>query len=134
MISPHNLKIILISIALGLVVLIPDTVFGLLLEASHAFFEVLEEGFDLLVEHIFHTSTHETQIIVFYLLFSLICYGLYKLWRLSQRWYNAFRITWSQQKANAWLYWQESSLLKKIEIVAIGLAAASFLIFWHTMM
>ncbi len=134
MISPHNLKIILISIALGLVVLIPDTVFGLLLEASHALFEVLEEGFDLLVEHIFHTGTHETQIIVFYLLLSLICYGLYKLWRLSQRWYHALRITWSQQKSNAWLYWQESSLLKKIEIVAIGLAAVSFLIFWHTMM
>ncbi|WP_027158935.1 hypothetical protein [Methylobacter luteus] len=134
MISPHNLKIIAISVAIGFVVLIPDTVFGLLYEISHGLFEVLEEGFDLLVEHLFHTGTHETQIIVFYLLLSLILYGLYRLWRLSLRWYSAFKITWAQQKSNARLYWQESSSLRKIEIVAISLAVVSFLIFWHTMM
>jgi hypothetical protein len=134
MISYHKLKIILLLIVLSIVVLIPGTVFGLLLEVSHALFEVLEEGFDLLIENVFHTGTHETQIIVFYVLFSLICYGLYKLWRFSRRWYSTFKITWAQQKSDAWLYWQESSLLRKIEIVTIGLAAISFLIFWHTMM
>jgi hypothetical protein len=134
MISPHNLKIIAISVAIGCVVLIPDTVFGLLYEISHALFEVLEEGFDLLIEHLFHTGTHETQIIVFYLLLSLILYGLYRLWRLSLRWYSAFKTTWAQQKSNARLYWQESSSLRKIEIVAISLVVVSFLIFWHTMM
>jgi hypothetical protein len=134
MISPHNLKIIVISVAIGFVVLIPDTVFGLLYEISHALFEVLEEGFDLLIENLFHTGTHETQIIVFYLLLLLILYGLYRLWRLTRRWYSAFKITWAQQKSNARLYWQESSALRKFEIVAISLAAISFLIFWHTMM
>jgi hypothetical protein len=134
MISYHKLKIILISIVLGLAVLIPGTVFGLLLEVSHALFEVLEEGFDLLIESVFHTGTHETQIIVFYVLFSLICYGFYRLWRFSRRWYSSFKITWAQQKSDAWFYWQESSALRKIEIVAIGLAIISFLVFWHTMM
>jgi hypothetical protein len=134
MISPHNLKIIAISVAIGCVVLIPDTVFGLLYEISHALFEVLEEGFDLLIEHLFHTGTHETQIIVFYLLLSLILYGLYRLWHLSLRWYSAFKITWARQKSNALLYWRESSVLRKIGIVSITLAAISFLIFWHTMM
>lgn len=133
MISPHKLKIIVISIALGLAVLIPDTVFGLVFEILHALFEVTEEVFDLLIEHLFHTGTHETQIIVFYVLLSLICYGLYKLWQLSRRWYNAFKIAWARRKSNALLYWRESSLTRKIKIVAIGLAAASFLIFWHTM-
>jgi hypothetical protein len=134
MISPHNLKIIAISVAIGCVVLIPDTVFGLLYEISHALFEVLEEGFDLLIEHLFHTGTHETQIIVFYLLLSLILYGLYRLWHLSLRWYSAFKITWARQKSNALLYWRESSVLRKIGIVSITMAAVSFLIFWHTMM
>jgi hypothetical protein len=134
MISPHNLKIIAISVAIGCVVLIPDTVFGLLYEISHALFEVLEEGFDLLIEHLFHTGTHETQIIVFYLLLSLILYGLYRLWHLSLRWYSAFKITWARQKSNALLYWRESSVLRKIGIVSITMAAISFLIFWHTMM
>lgn len=134
MISYHKLKIILLLIVLSIVVLIPGTVFGLLLEVSHALFEVLEEGFDLLIEHVFHTGTHETQIIVFYLLFSLIIYGFYKLWRASQRWYSSFKITWAQQKSDARLYWHESSLLRKIAIAAIVLTVMGFLIFWHTMM
>jgi len=133
MISPHKLKIILISIVLGIVVLIPDTVFGLLFEIFHALFEVTEEVFDLLIEHLFHTGTHETQIIVFYVLLSLICYGLYKLWQLSRRWYSAFKITWARQKSSALLYWRESSALRKIGIVSIAMAVISFLIFWHTM-
>jgi hypothetical protein len=133
MISPHKLKIILTSIVLAIVLLIPDTVFGLLFEISHALFEVTEEVFDLLVEHVFHTGTHETQIIVFYVLLALICYGLYKLWRLSLRWYGTFKLAWARYKSEALLYWQQSSLPRKIGIVAIGLATISFLIFWHTM-
>ncbi|WAK04080.1 hypothetical protein [Methylobacter sp. YRD-M1] len=133
MISFHKLKIILLLIVLSIVVLIPDTVFGLLLEISHALFEVLEEGFDLLIEHVFGTGRHETQIIVFYLLFSLVMYGLYKLWRFSRRWYSELKITWAEQKTNALLYWQESSLLRKIEIVVIGIITISLLIFWHTL-
>ncbi len=133
MISPHKLKIIFISTVLGLVILIPHTVFELLLEASHTLFEVLEEGFDLLVEHVFHTGTHETQIIVFYLLFSLIMYGFYKLWRFSRRWYSELKITWAERKTNALLYWQESSLLRKVEIVIISVITFSLLIFWYTL-
>jgi hypothetical protein len=133
MISFHKLKIIFISIVLGIVILMPHTIFELLLEISHALFEVIEEGFDLLIEHVFGTGRHETQIIVFYLLFSLIMYGLYKLWRFSRRCYSELKITWAEQKTNALIHWQESSLLRKIEIVVIGIITISLLIFWHTL-
>jgi len=133
MISPHNLKIIFISIALSIVLLIPDVVFGFVYQVLHGLFEVLEEVFDVLIEHLFDTGTHETQIIVFYLLVALIVYGLYRLWHLSLHWFDTFKTAWARQKSNALLYWQESSLLRKTEIVAISLAVISFLIYWHTM-
>lgn len=133
MVSRHNLKIIFISVVLGIVMLIPDVVFGLAYELLHGLYEVLEEVFDVLVEYLFDTGTHETQIIVFYLLLALIAYGLYQLWRLFLRWYDTFKTACAQRLSEALLYWQASSLLRKIEIMGIGLAAIGFLIFWHTM-
>lgn len=133
MISAHNLKIIFASVALGTVLLIPDVVFGFVYEVLHGLYEVLEEVFDVLIEHLFDTGTHETQIIVFYLLLALIGYGLYRLWRLSLRWFDTIKGAWTRQKSNARLYWQESSWLRKTGIVAVSLALISFLVYWHTM-
>lgn len=38
---------------------------------SHYLFELCEHSLDLLVEHIFHTSPKETEIIVFYIMASI---------------------------------------------------------------
>ena len=59
-----------------------DTVFELLLELIHISFEVLEHSLDKLIEHLFHTDLHDTQIIVFYLMWVMAGYPLYRLYKL----------------------------------------------------
>jgi hypothetical protein len=103
---------------------------GLLFELAHFFFELLfisfewvESTLDTLVEHIFHTELHQTQVIVFYLLAGMVLYIAYRLWRVLSslfcRLSNNMLTTWTQQKIRASIYWQELSLINKIKLVAV---------------
>ena len=56
-------------------IILPDVVFGLifgpahiLLELAHMIFEFIEVNLDRIVEYIFDTDVHQTQVIVFYLM------------------------------------------------------------------
>jgi len=115
-------------------IIMPDVVIGLLFELVHFFFELLfiafewvESTLDKLVEHLFHTELHQTQIIVFYLLVCIIVIPLYYLWRKLLRFYfrlkEAFPETWMQYKTRATIYWQDLSLIDKIKIIAIAAGA-----------
>ena len=82
-------KAINLFLFVGIVTLIilPDVVFGLffrlihlLLALAHMIFEFIEVTLDHLVEHIFETDVHQTQVIVFYLMMSIAFCGLYYLW------------------------------------------------------
>jgi hypothetical protein len=122
-------------IGIGIVVTMPDMVFGLLLEFIHVLFEFIEITLDKLVEHIFHTGLHETQIIVFYLLVSIALGALYYLWRvllsLGRRCMARFLALYSSYKACALGYWRQLSLINKIKVVLIFdgiIYAASFLL------
>jgi hypothetical protein len=146
MISPTYRKILLYGLVLvGIVIMItmPDMVMGLLFELVHIFFELLyiafewiESNLDTVVEHIFHTDLHQTQIIVFYLLAGMVLYIVYCLWRvlppLFYRLINNVLTAWTKQKTRASVYWQELSLLNKIKLVAVFagiIYLASFLLF-----
>ena len=132
MISPTYRKILygLALFCIVTMITMPDVVIGLLLELVHFFFELLfisfewiESTLDKLVEHMFHTDLHETQIIVFYLLAGMAVYIAYRLWRvlppLFFRLYNNVLTAWAEQKIRASIYWQELSLINKIKLVAI---------------
>jgi hypothetical protein len=127
------------------IIAIPDVVVGLLFELIHFIFEMLYEVADVtfewvetfldkIVEHLFHTELHETQIIVFYVLMAIIAYPLYYLCRKLTRLYFRLKETllaaWTRNKARATLNWQSLSLNDKIKWVVITAAAiylASFL-------
>ena len=131
----------------------PDVVIGLLTETIHLVFELLfevadisfewiETFFDHLVEHLFHTELHQTQIIVFYTLMALIAYPLYYLGCILRRFFFRLKetlpVSWALYKARAMLlgqdvvfYWQDLSLIDKIKWVAITASVcylASFLV------
>lgn len=144
MISPTNRKILQYSLALIVIVVLiamPDVVIGLLFELVHFLFELLfiafewvESTLDKLIEHLFHTELHETQIIVFYLIVGIVLLPIYYLWRILKRLF--FRLketlpeTWMLYKIRATLFWQGLSLIDKIKIIAIAAGAiylASFL-------
>ena len=114
-------------------VILPDVVFGLffellhlLLELAHILFEFIEVNLDHLVEHIFETDVHQTQIIVFYLMLSIAFVGLYYVRGLLPRLYHQSRenllAAWMEHKAFASLYWRNLTLINKIKLAAISTA------------
>jgi hypothetical protein len=120
------------------VIIMPDVVFGLVLELlhtlaelGHLLFELFEASLDRIVEHIFHTGTHETQIIVFYLMLSMALGGLYCLWRTMPRFFRALKenllAAWRTHKTRLSLYWSESAF-NKFKLVALFNAGLTCLV------
>jgi len=118
----------------------PDVVFGLLfsvlhflfehlLELSHLTFEFIESVLDHLIEHLFHTDLHQTQVIVFYVLLSVILYGVYTVGKRVPSFYkrckNSLMVYISWKKSSLLYYWQEQSLGNKIKLALIGVAVIS---------
>lgn len=127
------------------VIALPDVVFGLLfelchflfelfLEFSHLAFEFIESNLDHLVEHLFETDVHQTQVIVFYIIVPFVFYGLYRLWQVVPpfcRWCKKKQIAyWSRKKANLLFYWREQSSFNKLKLVVIGATAITCYIFF----
>jgi hypothetical protein len=126
----------ILLVALITVIAVPDVVFSLLagllhflieriFEFIHIAFEFTELSLDHLVEYLFHTDLHQTQVIVFYIMLSFALYGLYLLWRKLPPFYrhckqNLFR-AYAFKKASLLFFWQELSLLNKVKIVLIGI-------------
>jgi hypothetical protein len=116
-------------IVIAIAITIPDVIFGLLLELAHNFFEVIhllfeifEATLDHIVEHIFHTGLHETQIIVFYLMLSMAFGGLYYLSRVIPRFFRMLKenllAAWLTHKTSLLLYWTESAS-NKFKLIAL---------------
>ncbi len=110
-----NRKVVfgLILTVIVIIILMFDTVFGLFLELIHVSFEFVEEMLDILIEHIFHTDLHDTQVIVFYLMWAIAGYPLYRLYKLLRtmpRRYREFKenfvSAWLQLKKGISAYWQ----------------------------
>lgn len=127
------------------IIVAPDVVFGSLfellhfmlehfLEFIHLTFEFIESNLDKLVEHLFETDLHQTQVIVFYIIASFVLYSLYRLWRAVPPFCRQFKKNqiayWSRKKASLLYYWREQSLFNKIKLVVISVAAITCYIFF----
>jgi hypothetical protein len=148
-------KIIYGLVFLGIVVMvtIPDMVielstelfhliFELIFEVADVTFESVETMLDNVIEHLFHTGLHDTQIIVYYVIVSVLAYPLYRLVRVLLRYLfrilTAIPIKYADYK-NQWLllrqdisyYWQKLPFISKLKWVLITtsvLYLASFLV------
>ena len=148
-------KIIYGLVLLGIVVMvtIPDMVielstelfhliFELIFEVADVTFESVETMLDNVIEHLFHTGLHDTQIIVYYVIVSVLAYPLYRLARVLLRYLfrilTAIPIKYADYK-NQWLllrqdisyYWQKLPFISKLKWVLITtsiLYLASFLV------
>ncbi|OAH99138.1 hypothetical protein A1353_21230 [Methylomonas methanica] len=130
---------VLLSLAL-FVLAMPDAAFGLLmglvhhiievvLHVIHLIFEYAEYSLDHVIEHAFHTDTHTTQVIVFYILCTVGLVGLYFLWRIvprnCRRAGNSLIAFWCRKKASCLYFWGQQALVDKIKIVGIGVIAVT---------
>ena len=97
------------------------------LHILHLVFKSIEMGLDQVIEHHFHTGTHETQIIVFYV---LVIFGLVALYFFGRMALSAFvrvgkrlLLYWSRKKSSCLYFLHHQTLLDKIKIVCIGTTA-----------
>ncbi len=118
-------KIILLSALSTFIVFAYDSVFHILFVILHGLFEWAEYFLDGCIEHLLETSTHETQVIVFYILVSLISYGLYRFYCSLPHRYQQFKNSLVKDKAEILTCWHALSFLSKIKYTSIFLAALS---------
>jgi hypothetical protein len=97
--------------------------FHSLVEFLHISFEAIESTLDFLIEALFHTGLHNTQVIVFYVMMAGVGYGAYKLWRKLPRIYATCRenivLFLLLYKTRFIVYWRNAGLLSKIRMIVI---------------
>lgn len=134
MIPLANRKILSRFIVFGLVVALYDVILHTLLVVIHLAFEWFELGLEELIEHIFHTSRQQSQIIVFYLLWLMALCVLYYLWRALPGLYNRFKTqllaAGSEYKAYINDCWREQSSIQKVKWITSFTVSVSCLAFF----
>lgn len=99
----------------------------IILHMLHLAFEFLEMSLDHVIEHHFHTDTHATQIIVFYVLVTFGLVATYFLGRIASsavvRLSKRLLLYGSRKKSSCQYFWSQQTLLDKIKIVGIGTSA-----------
>lgn len=118
---------------IGLLTELFHAVWELFVEFLHILFEWIEVALDHVVEHLFETDLHNTQIIVFYILVSVAFYGLYRLLRkvpgVLQRLKSNLIAAWEFNKIRTLLYWRGLSSTDKAKLIAIAIGAVAGFIF-----
>jgi len=115
-----------IPLVLVVVLTLYDVLWGLLLTLLHSMlvllhvmFEFCEHALDLLIEHLFHTDPHTTEIIVFYILAGVIGYSAFKLIMALRNWYCSLckQLTtyYHQEKTRTISKWRNQPLIEKIK-------------------
>ncbi|MDO9170008.1 MAG: hypothetical protein Q7U18_13110 [Methylobacter sp.] len=131
MIPLANRKILSRFIVFGLVIMLYDMILHSLLVVIHLAFEWFELGLEELIEHIFHTSRQQSQVIVFYLLWLMAFCLLYYLWRKLPGLYRQFKTqllaTSLEYKVYFKDYWSEQTSIQKVKWVTSFTVSVSFL-------
>lgn len=113
----------LILLGIAIVFTFPLELFHLLLESLHILFEWAEVSLDFVIETMFDTSLHKTQIVVFYVLIALFFYGFYRLWKAVPRFYQHNKEELarfiSDETVDITVYWH-GSMVNKIKLVSVA--------------
>jgi hypothetical protein len=130
--NKHQIQRVLFWTAVTVLFAAPLEILHLLLEFLHLLFEWTEVSLDFIIEVVFDTSLHNTQIVVFYIIIGTILSGLYWLWKCFPAFYARQKANlldfFSEERESIVLYWQES-IINKILLIsaAIGLIFLLFI-------
>ena len=124
------------GIAISILVGFYDVIFGSLWEFIHIIFEIIELSLDKLVEDIFDTELHETQLIVFYIILAIAGTLTYFVGKVLVQVFSGvsqiFKQEWSELKDAITTDWQGMSMTNRIIIISLFILInylASFLLF-----
>jgi hypothetical protein len=100
----------------------PLEVLHFLIEFLHLSFEWTEEALDFIIELVFGTSLHTTQIVVFYIIIAGLLYGIYWLWKGLPSFYARQKANLldflTEERESIVMYWQESIVNKLLLVFA----------------
>lgn len=124
------------GITISILVGFYDVIFGSLWEFIHIIFEIIELSLDRLVENIFDTELHETQLIVFYIMLVIAGTLIYLVWKVLVQVFSGvsqiFKQEWSELKDAITTDWQGMSMTNRVFVISLFLLInylASFLLF-----
>ena len=136
MIPLASRKILIQFILIGIVITMYDVMLHSLFTVMHIAFEWFELALEELIEHVFHTNRQQSQIIVFYLMWLIALYGVYRLWHALPGFYSRFKeqllAASSQYKSHIICYWREQSSIQKIKWVtsfSVSVSCLAFFVF-----
>ncbi|MDO9270282.1 MAG: hypothetical protein Q7T96_14355 [Methylobacter sp.] len=134
MIPLVNRKILSYFILTGLVLTLYDVMLHSLFIVMHFTFEWFEFALEQIIEHVFHTTRQQSQVIVFYLLCFMALCVLYRLWRALPGLYNRFKtqllVARLQYKSYITGCWRELSSMQKIKWLTSFTVSVSCLVFF----
>lgn len=134
MIPLVNRKILSYFILIGLVITMYDAMLHSLFIVMHFAFEWFEFALEQVIEHVFHTTRQQSQVIVFYLLWFMALSVLYHLWRALPGLYSRFKTqlftTCLRCKPYISSYWSELSAIQKTKWLASFSVSVSCLVFF----
>jgi hypothetical protein len=124
-------KIVLTFALVTFVTLMYEEIFHLLAEFFHVLFESVENILDILIEHFLETNTHETQVIVFYILVPLIFLVLLQVYYWLPRLYRLLKRHLHRQKIETLAQWHALSLSVKFKWWLFFITFISCLLFFN---
>ncbi|MEQ1484298.1 hypothetical protein [Methyloglobulus sp.] len=124
------------GITISILVGFYDVIFGSIWEFIHIIFEIIELSLDRLVEDMFDTELHETQLIVFYIILAIAGTLTYLVWKVLVQVFSGvsqiFKQEWSELKDAMTTDWQGMSMTNRIIVISLFILInylASFMLF-----
>ena len=115
-------KGILIRIFLiGLFISLYDVLLHTIFIGLHLTFEWVEYMLEEIIEHTFHTNRKQSQLVVFYLLWLIGFYGLYRLKIILYRVYESLKKQLSELTANQKIKWTTALMASLFFVVIFNL-------------
>ncbi|WP_305908630.1 hypothetical protein Q9L42_009740 [Methylomarinum sp. Ch1-1] len=106
-------------------------------ELIHVFLEVIELSVEIALEHLFHTSHHESEIIM---INALLLGAIYLSYRLARSWpalprrlQKRFTDAWLHYKNHKIAYWRSLTKAQQIKLTSAYVAGFSLMLFWLTL-
>ncbi len=115
-------KGILIRIFLiGLFISLYDVLLHTIFIGLHLTFEWVEYMLEEIIEHTFHTNRKQSQLVVFYLLWLIGFFGLYRLMIVLYRVYESLKKQLSELTANQKIKWTTALMASLFFVVIFNL-------------
>ncbi|MEC4748377.1 hypothetical protein [Methylomicrobium sp. Wu6] len=119
---------------LGVFYLLSDVLLDLFFEFLHLCFEAVEFTVDVIIEHLFGTDRHATQVVTFYILLLFAAYVLYKMSRKLPAWYGTLKTELADIHHHiteaAVNYWNTASTVNLMIGWSVFMVSVSIMLMW----